>query len=363
MSQDSIFIHVPKTGGTTINCLIQGSDWQTSPDYNYRHIDRKTLLSNSGDIFSPESTHSYLGKKIFLFLRKPEDRLISEFFFIKDRSEFIGQLKPVPSDLKQYVNDKRTANYMCKFLLGWKMYDKRNVEQKHLDQILESIDKLNIKVGLFEEYDRSLDYFAASLGMKFPNSIDKKRVTLNRPGLNDIKDSVKALIVKRNHMDQQLYEACLSRFRHETSTLKRLKSYTYKGDEYDYILKYTERFSLLNLASDNQGFQQNNAQFFDELNRYLHFDARITEGHYYVINWIRYVSFSIKIAFQIQSGNPEFLETLSEIEDPLDRCKALSRRIKKHVPKNTDLGRFSPLSIRLERPSKFSSIKKKIFGS
>ena len=47
---ETIFIHIPKTGGTTINSAMQGTYWKTEPGFNYRHIlpDKST---NSGDIF------------------------------------------------------------------------------------------------------------------------------------------------------------------------------------------------------------------------------------------------------------------------------------------------------------------------
>ena len=50
MSDKNIFIHIPKTGGTTINAAMNNSLWQTEIGFNYRHIDANKL-SNSGDIF------------------------------------------------------------------------------------------------------------------------------------------------------------------------------------------------------------------------------------------------------------------------------------------------------------------------
>ena len=67
MLQDNqIFIHVPKTGGTTLNCTLHGTTVPQDTSFNYRHIVTGTQLSNSGDIFNPMKNDKYLDYKIFL---------------------------------------------------------------------------------------------------------------------------------------------------------------------------------------------------------------------------------------------------------------------------------------------------------
>ena len=55
MSSKNIFIHIPKTGGTTINCIMNKTEWQTTPDFYYRHIIYETKKSNTEDIFDSQN--------------------------------------------------------------------------------------------------------------------------------------------------------------------------------------------------------------------------------------------------------------------------------------------------------------------
>ena len=99
MKEKVIFIHIPKTGGTTINTAMNNSFWQTEVGFNYRHI-LPNKTSNSGDIFNPDNITQFKDYKIFMMLRDPIDRIISEYYFIKERKEFIDLLKNKPKDYK-----------------------------------------------------------------------------------------------------------------------------------------------------------------------------------------------------------------------------------------------------------------------
>ena len=161
MKSKNIFIHIPKTGGTTINCVINKSEWQTEPDFNYRHIIYETKRSNSGDIFNPMKNEEYANYQIFTMLRNPVDRLISEYYFIKDRSEFMSMLNPLPRNLAEYAKHRQTANYMLGFLLGKRMYDTDPVDENDLEMVLNTIQHLPIRVGFFEEYEQSMKSFSS----------------------------------------------------------------------------------------------------------------------------------------------------------------------------------------------------------
>ncbi|WP_298903932.1 sulfotransferase family 2 domain-containing protein [uncultured Psychroserpens sp.] len=324
MKSKNIFIHIPKTGGTTINCIMTKSDWQTEPDFNYRHILYDTKRSNSGDIFNPLKNETYSDYHIFTMLRNPVDRLISEYYFIKDRPEFMSLLKPIPKNLIEYAKHKQTGNYMVGFLLGKRMYDEDLVTKNDLQLVLNTINSLNIKVGFFEEYEKSMRYFSSITGIKWPKTIDIKRKTLNRPEINDVSDVIKNSIKKNNALDFELYNHCKAMFNDMDLSGSDSNKISFIGNEYDYIMKYTQRFNLLQVGLKNVSFINNNQIYFKDLNQYLHNKLKQKEGKSYVMIWTDYFIKSCHEAFP-GSGLIKKLNTLDSHQEPLEKVKDMCK--------------------------------------
>jgi len=282
MNKNNIFIHIPKTGGTTINCMINKSEWQTTPDFNYRHIIYETKRSNSGDIFNPINKNKYDDFNIFMLLRNPIDRIVSEYFFIKDRPEFMSLIRPIPRDLKSYILNKQTQNYMIGFLLGKRIFDEDYVTRDDYELVVNTIKNLKIKVGIFEYYKASLSYFSSTAGVKIPSVIEVKRITLNRPKFQEISEEIKNLIIENNKLDFELYNNQKIQFENLNISPKNI---SFNSSKYNYIIKYTERFNLLEIGLNNKNFILRNKVYFDNLNNYLHKTLRIKDGESYVASW------------------------------------------------------------------------------
>ena len=321
MSSKNIFIHIPKTGGTTINCVMNKSQWQTKPDFNYRHIIYETKKSNSQDIFNPINYNKYDNYHIFMLLRNPIDRLISEYYFIKDRPEFMSLIKPIPRNLNEYIKNKQTQNYMIGFLLGKRMYNEDLVTEDDFDLVINTIENLNINVGIFEDYPKSLAYFSSITGIKWPKNIDIKRITLNRPKLDDISDEIKQLIIKNNALDFKLYEYCLNKFESKTKLLSSKNSIRFKGDKYNYVLKYTERFNLLEIGLKDKNFIKKHQLFFEDLNLHLQKKLNIKDGKLYVKLWNDCFISTMNSTYP----NTQLSNKLNSVQatDPLDRTKQI----------------------------------------
>ncbi|WP_158635179.1 sulfotransferase family 2 domain-containing protein [Formosa maritima] len=355
MSSKNIFIHIPKTGGTTINCVMNKTQWQTKPDFNYRHIIYETKRSNTKDIFNPINYDKYLEYNLFMLLRNPIDRIISEYYFIKDRTEFISLIKPVPRNLKEYIINNQTQNYMVGFLVGKRMYDEELVTEDDLDLVINTIKNLDINVGIFEEYSKSLLYFSTVTRMILPKEIEVKRITLNRPKVENIPNEIKELIEKNNVLDFKLYNYCLKKFNLKTQDLNNTKTLNFIGDKYNYVLKYTERFNLLEIGLKDKRFINNNQQFFNELNNYLHHTLKLKSGKNYVQLWNDCFINTFKITFP-NSTISSLLGNLNVNEEPLyiteEICSILNKSLigktnstyKKSLSFNKDFINFEKLN-------------------
>ena len=349
MKSSNIFIHVPKTGGTTINCVMANSEWQTEPDFNYRHIVYETKRSNSADIFNPLKNDRYSEYEVFTMLRNPIDRLISEYYFIKDRPEFMSLLKPVPSNLMDYVKHRQTRNYMVGFLLGKRMYDEELVTENDLQLVINTIKNLNIKVGFFEEYEKSMIYFSSITGIKWPKTLNIKRKTLNRPELSEIPENIRNIIIKNNTLDFELYNYFKSSFDNINIASNSTKI-NFVGNEYDYIMKYTQRFNLLQIGLKNLNFIRRNQLFFNDLNKDLHKKLKMTDGKSYVSIWN---DCFIK-SFTQAHPNSDLTNKLNSIEpelEPLNKLKLICKILNKYLDikkVNTKILTYNPSKLNFQ---------------
>ena len=332
---ENIFIHIPKTGGTTLNCVIQKTAWQTTPDFHYRHIIYDTKRSNSKDIFNPSNYDKYLEYNLFTMLRNPVDRMISEYYFMKDRAEFMNMLKPKPRDLLGYIKHRQTRNYMVGFLVGNRMYDEKAATRDDLDLVLNTIDSLGIKVGIFEEYAKSLAYFSSITGIKVPRKVEVKRITLNRPPLHEVSQEVRELIQAMNPLDMELYEVCKKKF--DAMELKG-DSVSFDHNKYNYILKYTQRFNLLELRLKELRFLSKNKEYFESLNLHFHKEVKLTSGEDYVASWNATFRADVQRLFP-DSPLSVALQNINE-QDSLEETFAIADALDVHL-KGKDKKRYA----------------------
>lgn len=353
-----IFLHVPKTGGTTLDCALNKSEWMVAHDpFFYRHIQNDTKLSNAGDVFIKANFQKYKDFDIYSMLRHPVDRLISEYYFVRDRKEFFSLIKSKPKNLKAFAQSKQTRNYMTSFYLGKRIYAQDQITRDQLERVKEYILEYPIYVGILEEYERSLNYFSDKMNIKWPKKIEAKRMTLNRPHLEEVTQEIKDILLENNQLDLELYEFCLAILNeHKFSSSKNFK---FNNNKYGYVMKYTERFHLYDLYATNASFFTANKSFFQDLNMAIKSHTNFSDGEKYVNSWNKTLIRFMKEMDDSFSINWE--EASASKIDPLDLTKKLVKNIeeKKSVKKLVfDYKKIEIVDTKIEKKSFWG----KLFG-
>lgn len=202
-----IFLHIPKTGGTTLQHIIleQYSIWRNCLlDVLTIEEQKKIELVKFHMLFG---YHKKLPQKKFTYitlLRNPIERLISESYFFRrmNSSPKIGDL----SALYEYVTDEKyncfklpyiaTVNLQTRLIAG-------KVEDD-LETAKNNLKKYFSVVGITERYDESLYVMEKKLGWKI-NNYKKINVTPDRPTIEEIPKEVIEIIKTKNEKDIELY--------------------------------------------------------------------------------------------------------------------------------------------------------------
>ena len=217
-----IFLHIPKTAGTTLNRIIE---WQYNPlsiftidPHGIRATPErfKTLSEQRRRQLRVVRGHMVYGIHEFLpqgalyitMLRDPVARLLSAYSFILRRP-----LNPMHRKLERgrlgveafiRVTPNR-QNLQCRMLAG---VEDVGCDERVLDIAKENITKSFSVVGLCERFEESLMLIVKTFGWEIPY-YENRKVSKVRPA---VEPSVVEMIQEHNRFDMELYEFTAKRF-------------------------------------------------------------------------------------------------------------------------------------------------------
>lgn len=224
----TMFVHLPKTAGTTFNSLLS---------YQYGHrrslwvpwdnVDlEQTLLRLSPEKRQrlnlirghfPFGWHEFLERPVryITMLRHPVDRVISMYYYFRTGPDCHEQrLARSSRSIEDFVTREATTmveNDQVRRLSG-QMVGFGEVDSTIFQTALSNLNDRFCCVGLTERFDESILLMAQQLHWTRPVFYLSSNVTRQRPSLQEISAQARRLIEKYNEFDLALYEKAVQRF-------------------------------------------------------------------------------------------------------------------------------------------------------
>lgn len=193
-------------------------------------------------------------------------------------------LKNKPTNFEDYIRNYQTQNGVVNFLMGRQFFGTRRANEDDLEDVIQAIDTIPIHVGIFEEFETSLQYFSDVANIKWKKEIDVKRMTFNRPKVDELSSDIKELILENNQLDLKLYEYCSNKFNLIKKNTKKV-NIEFKKDKYNHIIPYSVSMCLFEFCMDNKKFINYNKLFFKQLTSFMINDLKITDGLIFTKTW------------------------------------------------------------------------------
>ncbi len=222
-SQTLLFIHVPKTAGTTIDSVLH-RQYLTEEIYTVRKdiqgsynayiemdpVERARFRVMKGHI--PYGVHEYVTGPFayFTFLRDPIERTISHYYFLRRETNhpLADKLKGNWPSLEKCLElemDDMMFNAHTRLLSGvW--YDPKpgKCTTEHLEMAKENLQRRFSVIGLTERFDESLILLKRAFGWG-DIRYSSWNVTQERPTKDDLPANTRAVVESANLLDKELY--------------------------------------------------------------------------------------------------------------------------------------------------------------
>ena len=216
-----IFLHIPKTAGTTLVRILHRQYGRTG----YVSIKAGTSFENAKlqivreeiDGFRlvyghvPFGIHDALTRPVryFTLVRDPVDRVVSHYYFARSHPahRLYREITEKRMTLRDYVASGITgelANGQTALLAGQKQ-DAPSGDLSLLERAQANIMRHFAAVGVTEDFDRTIVLFKLALGWRMPLVYESVNVTAGRPDANAIDEETLEAIRSQNRLDELLY--------------------------------------------------------------------------------------------------------------------------------------------------------------
>jgi hypothetical protein len=223
-----IFLHIPKTAGTTLVRILHrqyaktgfvsikaGTSFENAKLQIVREEEERFRLVY-GHV--PFGIHDALTRPVryFTLVRDPVDRVLSHYYFARSypAHRLYKEITEKRMTLRDYVASGITgelANGQTALLAGQKQ-DAPSGDLSLLECAQANIMSHFAAAGVIEDFDRTIILFKLALGWRKPLVYESANVTAGRPDANAIDEETLEAIRSQNRLDELLYRFIRDRF-------------------------------------------------------------------------------------------------------------------------------------------------------
>ena len=218
LKESIIFLHLPKTAGTTLNRLIEW-EYPLREMYSVDPVFFEWSAAHMRKL--PERrlcrTRMFKGHMLFglheilpqpatyiTVLRNPIDRVLSAFYFMRSYRlhPLHWKLRRENWTIEQYVERTTRDSVQSKIIAGAEYHTP--CTQDVLDRAIDNLNRYFSIVGLSERFEESLALMKLRFGWQL-KSYSSFNVTRSRPKKAELAQSTIDLIAEKNRFDVALY--------------------------------------------------------------------------------------------------------------------------------------------------------------
>jgi len=218
-----IFLHIPKTAGTTLHRIIERqyppeSTYTFSQNHSYDDFQRLSdaqkaeirmlrghMIFGLHELMPGPSTY-------FTLLREPVERFISDYYYVRNTPEhpyhdFVTSrdLSPeefIESKVARIIADNGQTRSLSD---EWWTLPFGECTEQVLDQAKKNLREHFAVVGLVERFDETLLMLRRAFGWQDIYYV-RENVSARRPAKDELPQAILDLIAEQNWLDLQLYE-------------------------------------------------------------------------------------------------------------------------------------------------------------
>jgi len=228
------FVHIPKSGGTTLNAVMDNNytleefyqaynainRFQHPEDYIRTFVEmpmerkEKIKVIRSHFYYGLHQDLEIVNYRYMTLLREPVERVISEFHFIKENESHLLHQQVLPLSFEEFINSdisQSCRNVQTRMLLG---QTEPVCEEKDFQTVINIIEKDFIMVGLLERFDETLVLLKAKRILRDIHYV-KQNATPQRLKQHDLPPALLEKIKQDNEYDLKLYAYAQERFAKE----------------------------------------------------------------------------------------------------------------------------------------------------